>query len=74
MHRTALLCGCLAFTHGAPVVWRASKLVTRTLAVIPGRPLDLHFARPETPAEVLRCARVSYMCCVAFLARTCALA
>lgn len=39
---------------GAPVTWRASKVLTRTMPSVTGRQLDAYFARAETPAELLR--------------------
>lgn len=37
---------------GSPVVWRASKVITRTMPLVAGRPLEAYFARVETPAQI----------------------
>ncbi|KAJ1455071.1 hypothetical protein M885DRAFT_521017 [Pelagophyceae sp. CCMP2097] len=56
MSRTRAVLLLVVATVGAlrPVVWRASRVVSRTLAESPGRSPADHFARPETPADVLR--------------------
>jgi hypothetical protein len=43
----------LGLGQAAPVVWRASKLVTLRIPTRPGIPLDAYFARPSTPQQIL---------------------